>query len=283
MRTNPIFSNALLFGAWFSVGLLILIAVFMVLRSWPFFDSEGLGALWLDSNWFPTEGSFNLLPMVAGSLMVTLGAVLLAGPTGVILAIFGRYYAPARLASVYRALMELLSGIPSVVYGFWGLLVLVPWISSFAPPGASILAGIIVLAIMVLPLVVLTVDTSFEQTPKKWLVAADALALQRWSKVWRIVLPASLPSILSGITLQTGRALGETMAVLMVCGNIVQVPGSIFDPARTLTANIALEMSYASGLHVNALFVSGLLLFILTVVIVKLGGLIQEGTRRQGA
>ena len=172
--------------------------------------------------------------------------------------------------------MELLSGVPSVVYGFWGLIVLVPWISTFAPPGASVLAGIIVLAIMVLPLVVLTVDTAFEQTPQKWLVAADALALQRWSKIWRIVLPHSLPSIFSGVTLQTGRALGETMAVLMVCGNIVQVPSSVFEPTRTLTANIALEMSYATDFHVNALFVSGLILFLMTVLIVMVGASVKR-------
>ena len=276
MRASKSFSATLSVGAWCSVAILVLIGIFMVLKSAPFFAEVGVASLWQDNHWAPTEGLFNLVPMLAGSLVITLGAVLLAAPTGVLLAVFGRYYAPPWLASTYRGLIELLSGIPSVVYGFWGLIVLVPLISQVVPPGASVLAGCIVLALMVLPLVVLAADIGFAQVPAKWLAAADALALHRWSKIRRIVLPQTLPAILSGVTLQTGRALGETMAVLMVCGNIVQIPTSPFEPARTLTANIALEMAYATGSHVHALFVSGLLLLLLTVGLVWLGSRTQE-------
>lgn len=276
MRTNKLVSISLALGAWLSVSILVLICLFIILKSLPFFTEVGITALWQDRSWAPTEGLYNLVPMLVGSLLVTLGAVILAGPTGVLLAIFGHYYAPSWLRSIYRGLMELLSGIPSVVYGFWGLIVLVPWINQYAAPGASLIGACIILAIMVLPLVVLAADSAFSQTPKQWLVAADALALQRWSKVWRIVLPNALPSILSGVTLQTGRALGETMAVLMVCGNIVQIPGSLFDPIRTLTANIALEMAYATETHVHALFVSGLILLMLTIALVYLGNYFKE-------
>ena len=281
MRTSKPLALTLAAGAWGSVAILLLIGLFMLLKSAPFFAEAGVLPLWQDSAWAPTEGLFNLVPMLVGSLVITAGAVLLAAPTGVLLAVFGRYYAPPWLASFYRGLVELLSGIPSVVYGFWGLIVLVPLISQLVPPGASVLAGCIVLALMVLPLVVLAADTGFAQIPDQWLAAADALALHRWSKIRRIVLPQTMPTILSGVTLQTGRALGETMAVLMVCGNIVQIPTSPFEPARTLTANIALEMAYATGNHVHALFVSGLLLLLLTVGLVWLGSHFQGRLKGQ--
>ncbi len=272
MRTSKRLTFALSLTAGITVSILLLVGIFVVVKSLPFLTELGVQPLWRDIDWAPTKGSFNLLPILVGSLLVTLGAVVLAGPSGVLLAIFGRYYAPSWISSIYRSLMELLSGIPSVVYGFWGLIVLVPLISGFIPPGASLLAACLVLALMVLPLVVLSADNAFEKTPESWLAAADALALQRWSKIWRIVLPSAMPGILSGVILQTGRALGETMAVLMVSGNIVQIPNSLFEPVRTLTANIALEMSYATDTHMNALFVSGLILFLLSFAVVYLGG-----------
>ena len=157
---------------------------------------------------------------------------------------------------------------PSVVFGFWGLLVLVPWIARLAPPGASVLAGMLVLALMILPLVALTADAALAQVPQQYLRGAAAMGLSRWGTIRKITLPVAMPGILSGVVLQTGRALGETMAVLMVSGNVVQVPSSWFQPVRTLTANIALEMSYAVDQHRTALFVSGLLLLILTIVLV---------------
>jgi len=160
-----------------------------------------------------------------------------------------------------------MAGIPSVVYGLWGLLVLVPWINQWAPPGASWLAGSLVLALMVLPLALLVTDTALGQLPAAWWRAGHAMSLSRLGMLRRVLLPAAAPSILSGVVLQFGRALGETMAVLMVCGNVVQWPHSVFDPVRTLTANIALEMAYATGDHRVALFVSGLLLMAVTALL----------------
>ena len=282
MRLSKHFNFALSSGAWLSICVLVLIAAFLVLKSLPFVFEQGLSRIWQDDYWQPLSGQFNLLPMLVGSLLVTLGAVALAGPVGILLAIFGRFYAPAGIRGTFRAIMELLSGIPSVVYGFWGLLILVPLINRWVPPGASVLAGCLVLALMILPLVVLVTDAAISQLPKRWLAAADALAIKRWSLIYKVILPAVRPSILTGLFLQTGRALGETMAVLMVCGNIVQIPGNPFEPARTLTANIALEMAYAVDAHADALFVSGLLLFVVTILLVSISSRITRTARTDG-
>lgn len=267
MRHSSQLNHLLKGSALISISVLALILIFVLSKSLPFIQQIGFTNLWLDDGWFPTENKFNLIPMVLGSLYIMTGAVLLASPIGIILAIFLQYYAPPKVAIIYRSLIELLAGIPSVVYGFWGLIVLVPLISNWVPPGASVLAACIVLALMILPLVTLMTDSALSQIPEKWVTAADALAINRWSKIWKIALPHAMPSIIAGTTLQAGRALGETMAVLMVCGNIVQIPHSIFEPARTLTANIALEMAYATDHHVSALYVSGLVLLIITILL----------------
>jgi phosphate ABC transporter, permease protein PstC len=267
MRHSSQLNHLLKGSALISISVLALILIFVLSKSLPFIQQIGFTNLWLDDGWFPTENKFNLIPMVLGSLYIMTGAVLLASPIGIILAIFLQYYAPPKVAIIYRSLIELLAGIPSVVYGFWGLIVLVPLISNWVPPGASVLAACIVLALMILPLVTLMTDSALSQIPEKWVTAADALAINRWSKIWKIALPHAMPSIIAGTTLQAGRALGETMAVLMVCGNIVQIPHSIFEPARTLTANIALEMAYATDHHVSALYMSGLVLLIITILL----------------
>lgn len=161
---------------------------------------------------------------------------------------------------LYQRLIELLAGIPSVVYGFWGLVVLVPLINQLHPPGSSLLAGILILSLMILPTVTLVASSSFASVPASYFHSARALGLGQWAIVWGVVLPASKSGLIAGVVLATGRALGETMAVLMVCGNVVQVPDSLFAPVRTLTANMALEMGYATANHRSALFVSGLIL-----------------------
>lgn len=268
MRSNPIYRHTLRSAAWITVAILIMIIVFVIAKSVPFFLSEGWFRILNDKGWFPGSGSFNMMPMLFASILIALVTAAIAGPLGVLLAIFLNYYSPSSLARVFRAVIDLLAGLPSVVYGFWGLLVLVPLINSWIPPGASILAAVLVLCLMVLPLVVLLVDQAISRLPSTWQQAATALSIQRWSYIYKIVLPSLRPAIISGILLQVGRALGETMAVLMVCGNIVQYPHNPFEPARTLTANIALEMGYASGSHADALFVSAFILLLATMVII---------------
>jgi phosphate transport system permease protein len=248
--------------AWLCAAIIIAIMTFLLLESLPLIIESGFWSFFQLQAWQPEENRFPLLAMLIGSLLVASGAMLIATPLGIAAAIFGRYYAPTPLAIAYRGLMELLAGIPSVVFGFWGLTILVPWIAHWSPPGASILAGILVLTLMILPLVVLTCDAALLKVPPQYLHGATALGLSRWGTIRHISLPTAFPAIASGIVLQMGRALGETMAVLMVCGNVIQLPDSWFSPVRTLTANIALEMSYAMDNHRAALFASGLLLLL---------------------
>jgi len=240
--------------------LLLWIVLFVFAEAWPALSSIGLVALVADTSWNPTEGQYNLWPMLIGTVLVSVGAVALALPLGLGSAMFCQFYAPPLLASLYRRLIELLAGIPSVVYGFWGLVTLVPAIGRLHPPGPSLLAGVLILSLMILPTIALTADASFAQMPMAYRQGTAALGFSRWGSIWRVMVPAARSGLGSGVVLATGRALGETMAVLMVCGNVVQLPDSVFAPVRTLTANIALEMAYALDLHRSALFVSGLVL-----------------------
>jgi phosphate transport system permease protein len=243
-----------------SGGIILLILGFLAWEAIPVLQSAGIASFFTDASWHPTSQEYNLVPMLLGTLLTTLGAILLATPSGILSAVFLHYYAPIGIATIYRRLIELLAGIPSVVYGFWGLVVLVPLINRIQPPGSSLLAGILILSLMILPTVALLADVLFINVPPFYLQSATALGLGKWATLWGVVLPSAKSGLITGIVLATGRALGETMAVLMVCGNVVQIPSSIFDPVRTLTANIALEMGYATGDHRSALFVSGLVL-----------------------
>jgi phosphate transport system permease protein len=253
----------------------------VLLESWQALSRIGLGRLLGDASWHPaptaSDGQFNMLPMILGSLVITLGAILLAAPLGVLSALFCRYYAPPALAGVYRQLVGLLGGIPSVVYGFWGLVVLVPLIQQLAPPGPSLLAGTLVLALMILPTVTLLVLATLETVPQHELHGAAALGLSRWTTLTRVLRPRLLPGFSVAVVLGVLRAIGETMAVLMVAGNVVAVPHSVFDPVRTLTANIALELGYATRDHRSVLFVSGLALMVMILFLV----LAQERLQRR--
>ncbi len=245
---------------------MLLIIMFLVWEAVPVVRTAGLRRLFTDAGWYPSEGQYNLMPMVLGTMMLVGCAVPLASLLGTMLAIFCHFYAPPPIARGYRRLLAVLTGMPSVVYGLWGLVVLVPRINRFHPPGTSLLAGLLVLQLMLLPTIALMADSQFSQAAPLYLRGAAALGLGRWGTIRGVMLPAIKNGLLTGVLLQTGRALGETMAVLMVCGNVVQVPRSFFDPIRTLSANIALEMAYALGTHRAALFVSGLVLTVCSVV-----------------
>ncbi len=264
-----------------SGSVVLLIAVFVFKEAWPALREIGpLRFLGADPSWHPVEGVFNLTPMAAATLAVTVGAVALAAPLGVLSAVFCHAYAPRWAAGAYRRLIELLAGVPSVVYGFWGLVVLVPLVAQWRPPGASLLSGVLILAVMILPTVALLSEAALKNVPRDYARGAAALGLSRWATLWRVVLPAARPGIATGVLLATGRAIGETMAVLMVCGNVVQLPGSLLAPVRTLTANIALEMGYAYGVHRSALFVTGVLLLALVAGLVLLAEWLSRGDVR---
>jgi phosphate transport system permease protein len=273
---------------WFTANLLRLVSIvagaivvlivgFLLRESYPVLQRVGLWHFFADQEWHPTSGEFGVSPMFWGSLLVTAGAVMVATPLGILSAIFCQYYAPPRIAIIYRRAIELLAGIPSVIYGLWGLVVLVPLIGRIHPPGSSLLTGIVVLALMILPTITLVVDASLANVPTAYLKAAAALGLSRWAIVRGVALPSAKVGLLTGIVLATGRAIGETMAVLMVCGNVTRMPDSLFSPIRTLTANIALEMAYAVNDHRRALFVSGLVLMGLISLLVAILEWVSQG------
>lgn len=265
------------FMAVIAGAIALLIIVFLILESLPVLNHVGLKRFFTDSSWNPTAGLYNLLPMLLGTLLAMVSSVLIATPIGIISAVFCQFYAPSVVARFYRSLIELLAGIPSVVYGFWGLVVLVPLIGRMHPPGPSLLAGVAILTVMILPTIALVADASLGKVPTSYLQGAAALGLSRWATIYKVVFPAVKSGLFTGLILETGRAIGETMAILMVCGNVVQVPRTIFDPIRTLTANIALEMAYATGDHRSALFVSGLVLMGMIVLLVAIAEVISQG------
>lgn len=258
-------------------AIVLLIVLFLVLDALPAFRHIGMARFLTDPSWHPSEGFYNLTPMLWGTLFAMVGSVLIATPLGILSAVFCRYYAPPALGQLYRKLIELLAGIPSVVYGFWGLVVLVPLIGAIHPPGPSLLAGIVILTIMILPTIALLADASLANVPPQYLRGAAALGLPRWATIRGVVFPAAKSGLFTGVLLGAGRAIGETMAILMVCGNVVQTPSSVFDPIRTLTANIALEMAYALGDHRAALFASGLFLMAMIVALVTAAEWIGRG------
>ncbi len=275
-RTDRILAALLRICALISATIVILILLFLISESWPVLRHVPLSRFISDVSWHPAQSLYNISPMLSATLLSSFGAVLLATPLGIASALFSHYYAPAAFAAWHRRIIALLAGIPSVVYGFWGLTTLAPLIGRLHPPGVSLLTGILVLTLMILPTVALTVDAALSGVPSAYLRGAAALGLTRWSMISGVVLPAARSGIASGIMLAAGRAIGETMAILMVAGNVVQYPDSLFAPVRTLTANIALEMAYAMGDHRAALFVSGLALLAMVLLLVSIAEFFKQ-------
>jgi phosphate transport system permease protein len=262
-------TNCILWGAAATAGALLGLIVFVVLAgAAPALSSVGLERFFTDESWHPTSDQFNLAPLILGTFLVAAGALGLACPIGLAAAVFVTFYAPPWMAIVYRRLMELFAGVPSVIFGLWGLVVLVPLIARLSPPGASLLAAILVLTLMVLPTVMLIAATSLGSVPVEHLHGARALGFSRVSTIVKVIIPAARKGLAAAAVLGAGRAIGETMAVMMVAGNVVRVPDSIFDSVRTLSANIALEIAYAVDLHRSALFVSALVMIAFVLVLV---------------
>ena len=275
-RTDQTLVIGLNLCALLAAGIVLLVFLFLLSESLPILTQLSISRFITDQSWHPTQALYNITPMLSATVLSTIGALLLATPMGIASALFSRYYAPEFLAVWYRRLIELLAGIPSVVYGFWGLTTLAPLVAVIHPPGVSLFTAILILALMILPTIALTVDAALISVPAAYYSGAAALGLSRWRIIKDVVLPAAQSGIASGIMLGAGRAMGETMAVLMVAGNVVQYPNSIFDSVRTLTANIALEMAYAMGNHRAALFVSGLALMLMVLVLVSLADKIKR-------
>lgn len=250
---------------------IFLIVAFLLREASPLFAQGGIARFFTDDGWWPLEASFNMTPMLLASLYLTMGALFVATPLGVAIALVTTFKAPARLAQLLRNLVELSAAIPTVVYGLWGVTSIVPILNMWSPPGASLLAGILVVALMIIPTITILTQSALQTVPQAYIQGSAALGVSSSQTLLRVVIPASSQGIFSAMVLGAARAIGETMVVLMVCGNIVQVPTSLFDPVRTLTANIALEMPYAMGDHRASLFVAGLVMLLLVSALVALG------------
>lgn len=259
---------SLLMIALSAISVLAIITIFIFEQGTPIMFRYGLKSFLLGQDWYPSEKSFGLLPMIVGSIIVTFGALIIGVPLGLASAIFLTEFSHRRLTRILKPVIELLAGIPSVVYGFMGLMFLVPFIrEKFGGPGLSVLAASVILGIMILPTVISIAIDSIRAVPDSYREGSIALGATRWQTVRMVVLPAARSGIIAGIILGMGRAIGETMAVIMVAGNAADIPGSILAPVRTLTANIALEMAYASGEHREALFATGVILFVIIMIL----------------
>lgn len=258
------------------VAIILIILVVLFRESSSIFHTNLIWTVITDYQWYPSEGKFGMLAMSMASALIMAGAVLLAVPLGLACAVFICFIAPERFMKPYRFMIALLAGMPSVVLGLWGLTMLVPIMSHWQPPGTSLMTASIVLSLMILPTVTLTAVAAFEGLPATLRHSATALGLRRHTQILKVLLPAAKAPIASGIVLSMARALGETMVVLMVAGNVVNLPENLFEPVRTLTANIALEMAYATDQHRAALYVSGLMLTLLVLCMAYASGKMQQ-------
>ncbi|MBC7364001.1 MAG: phosphate ABC transporter permease subunit PstC [Candidatus Aminicenantes bacterium] len=283
-KSDRLIKLSLLMIALSAVSVLAIITIFIFEQGLPIMFRYGLKHFLLGQDWYPSEKSFGLLPMIIGSLMVTFGALIIGVPLGLASAIFLTEFSSRRLAGFLKPVIELLAGIPSVVYGFIGLMFLVPFIRErFGGPGLSVLAASVILGIMILPTVISITIDSIRAVPDSYREGSMALGATKWQTVRMVVLPAARSGIIAGIILGMGRAIGETMAVIMVAGNAADIPGSVLAPVRTLTSNIALEMAYASGEHREALFATGVILFIIIMILNTVANMSSAKQRKKGS
>ena len=271
-------AKALFVGAaGISIIAVALICVFLFANGVPAIAQIGLPEFLFGTTWRPANDIYGIFPMIIGSIYVTGGAIVVGVPTGLLCAIFLSRFASGKIAAVLKPGVELLAGIPSVVYGFFGLVLIVPFIRANMPGnGLSLLAAAVLLGIMILPTIITVAQSALDAVPKKYYEGALALGADHERAVFRVIVPAAVSGIMAGIVLGVGRAIGETMAVIMVAGNQPAVPGSIFDGVRTMTANIVLEMGYAADLHRGALVATGVVLFVFILLITMLFNVIKK-------
>jgi phosphate transport system permease protein len=265
-------------SALVSIFIVFLIGVFTLREAWPALQRIGPLEMLAGHVWRPGQEQFGLLAMVAGSIWAAIGAVVLGVPLAVGGAIFLAEVAPPRMRDIVRPAVELLAGIPSVVYGLFGMVVLVPLVRQIPAPGNTgfgLLAASIVLAVMILPTITNIAEDAIRAVPREYKEGSLALGATHWQTIMGVILPAARSGIVAAIILGIGRAVGETMAMIMVIGNSIIMPRPLnYNPltiflsqARTLTGNIAVEISYATGIHESALFATGVVLFALIMII----------------
>ena len=257
-----------LVSACISILSVALICVFLFTNGVPGIAKIGLKEFLLGTEWKPGSQLFGIMSTIIGSIYVTAGAIIVGVPIGLLMAVFMAKFCPKRLYKILKPGVELLAGIPSVVYGFFGMVMIVPAIRyNFGGTGSSILAASILLGIMILPTIIGVSESAIRAVPGSYYEGSLALGATHERSVFRAVLPAAKSGIFAGIILGVGRAIGETMAVIMVAGNQARVPNGILKGVRTLTANIVIEMGYAEGLHREALIATGVVLFVFILII----------------
>ena len=257
-----------LMTACVSILAVALICLFLFVNGVPAIQKIGLFEFLGGTTWKASSDKFGILPMILGSVYVTAGALVIGVPIGILTAVFLARFCPKRLYKPLKAGVDLLAGIPSVVYGFFGLCVLVPLTQDlFGGSGSSILTASVLLGIMILPTIIETSESALQAVPNKYYEGALALGATHERSVYRTIVPAAKSGITAGVILGVGRAIGETMAVIMVAGNQARIPTSILKGVRTMTANIVIEMRYATDFHREALIATGVVLFIFILII----------------
>ncbi|MDA3850055.1 MAG: phosphate ABC transporter permease subunit PstC [Spirochaetaceae bacterium] len=275
----------LLASALLSIISVIFMTLFIFAEGMPLFSRVKVVDFLFGTNWDPQGDvpSFGIFPFIVGSVYVTLTSLVISVPIGLAVGIFMAEYAKGRFANFLRSVIELLAGIPSVIYGLFGYIAIAPLVRKFtnSSSGLGVFTGAVVLAIMVLPTIVNITEVSLRAVPREMKEGSMGVGASHWQTIIRILLPSSRSGIAAGIVLAMGRAIGETMAVLMVAGNSVIMPKGLFSPARTLTMNIATGISYASGDHWVSLFTTGMVLFIFILLLnISVQLLLQRSIKR---
>ena len=258
-----------LIAACTSIAAVALICLFLFANGIPAIGEIGVFDFLLGTTWKPLNNEFGIFPMILGSIYVTAGAIVIGVPIGILCAIYMARFCPKKLYKILHPAVELLAGIPSIVYGFFGLVVIVPIVQDLfnLSSGKNMLTASILLGIMILPTIISVCESSIRAVPDSYYEGSLALGATHERSVFFTVVPAAKSGILAGIILGVGRAIGETMAVIMIAGNQPIIPKSLLSGVRTLTANIVLEMGYAADLHREALIATGVVLFVFILLI----------------
>lgn len=257
-----------LISACISILAVALICIFIFINGIPAMAEVGVFRFLSGSQWEPSNDIYGIFPMILGSLYVTAGAIIIGVPVGILTAVFMARFCPKKLYRIIKPAVDLLAGIPSVVYGFFGLMVIVPFIRDYlGGSGSSMLAASVILGIMILPTIVNVSEAAIRAVPESYYEGSLALGATHERSVFFTVVPAAKSGIMAGVILGVGRAIGETMAVVMVAGNQAVIPSGILKGLRTLTANIVLEMGYAADLHRGALIATAAILFVFILII----------------
>lgn len=264
-------------AACICVAAVALICVFLFKNGFSAISQIGLWKFISGTEWRPLNNMFGIFPMIIGSIYVTAGAIIVGVPLGLICAIFMAKFCPGWLYRIMKPAVNLMAGIPSIIYGFFGLVVLVPMVQKMTGiSGKGVFTASVLLGIMILPTIVNVSESAIRAVPESYYEGALALGDTKEKSIFRTVVPAAKSGILAGLILGIGRAIGETMAVIMVAGNQPVLPNGIFAGVRTMTANIVLEMGYASGLHREALIATGVVLFVFILLINLLFSLLKK-------